>query len=188
VALISEPPSRLECSNRAAPTIETARTFCTERESAFPDILCSYFLLSTTSACVTRFAASVSHSQISDGFLTSFRASRYFIPRISGRHYGDIASPKGNSNISLFASEQRCKAGALVCSRGSVAFADPQIENKHLLLGLMRVEGSYGAKGVHAPSPRATLLRFARNDAYPCGSGKKHKRCCGGIHSPFTVH
>jgi hypothetical protein len=42
----------------------TARTFCTERESAFPDILCWYFLLSTASACVTQFAASVTHSQI----------------------------------------------------------------------------------------------------------------------------
>jgi hypothetical protein len=30
--------------------------------------------------------------------------------------------------------------------------------------------------------------KTGRNDPYPCGSGKKHKRCCGGIHSPFTVH
>jgi hypothetical protein len=44
--------------------VVTARTFCTERESVFPDILCWYLLLATASACVTQFAASVTHSQI----------------------------------------------------------------------------------------------------------------------------
>jgi hypothetical protein len=38
--------------------VVTARTFRTERESAFHDILCWYFLLPTAGACVTQFAAS----------------------------------------------------------------------------------------------------------------------------------
>jgi uncharacterized protein len=31
-----------------------------------------------------------------------------------------------------------------------------------------------------APSPRRTASKVGRNDACPCGSGKKYKQCCGG--------
>lgn len=31
-----------------------------------------------------------------------------------------------------------------------------------------------------APEPRRTNRKVGRNDPCPCGSGKKHKRCCGG--------
>lgn len=65
----------LTFENGAAPTIGTARTFCTERVSAFPDILCWYFLPSTASACVTQLAASVSHSQIGITYFKQWRAN-----------------------------------------------------------------------------------------------------------------
>lgn len=26
--------------------------------------------------------------------------------------------------------------------------------------------------------------KVGRNDPYPCGSGKKYKRCCGGAEAP----
>ena len=34
--------------------------------------------------------------------------------------------------------------------------------------------------GVHAPQPQRNAAKVGRNDACPCGSGKKYKRCCGG--------
>ena len=34
------------------------------------------------------------------------------------------------------------------------------------------------------PEPRYTSSKIGRNDACPCGSGKKYKRCCGGA----TIH
>jgi uncharacterized protein len=34
------------------------------------------------------------------------------------------------------------------------------------------------------PEPRHANIRIGRNDPCPCGSGKKYKRCCGGM----TVH
>jgi uncharacterized protein len=36
----------------------------------------------------------------------------------------------------------------------------------------------------HEPAPRLTTSKIGRNDPCPCGSGKKYKRCCGGL----TIH
>src|ERR1017187_7000368 len=32
----------------------------------------------------------------------------------------------------------------------------------------------------HRSEPRRTVPKVGRNDPCPCGSGKKHKHCCGG--------
>jgi preprotein translocase subunit SecA len=37
-----------------------------------------------------------------------------------------------------------------------------------------------GDLGVDAPEPRRGTPKVGRNDLYPCGSGKKYKKCCGG--------
>jgi hypothetical protein len=36
------------------------------------------------------------------------------------------------------------------------------------------------ALSVRAPEPRRSAPETGRNDPCACGSGKKHKRCCGG--------
>ena len=40
------------------------------------------------------------------------------------------------------------------------------------------------AAGGYASEPRSNTPKIGRNDPCPCGSGKKYKRCCGGV----TIH
>ena len=40
------------------------------------------------------------------------------------------------------------------------------------------------AAGGYASEPRSDTPKIGRNDPCPCGSGKKYKRCCGGV----TIH
>jgi len=35
--------------------------------------------------------------------------------------------------------------------------------------------------GTYTPEPRLNTPEIGRNDQCPCGSGKKYKRCCGGV-------
>jgi len=35
--------------------------------------------------------------------------------------------------------------------------------------------------GAHTVEPRSTAPKVGRNEPCPCGSGKKYKRCCGGV-------
>ena len=45
------------------------------------------------------------------------------------------------------------------------------------------VHGPWCSHGHHHHAPQAPLVRsspkIGRNDPCPCGSGKKHKKCCG---------
>jgi uncharacterized protein YecA (UPF0149 family) len=34
-------------------------------------------------------------------------------------------------------------------------------------------------KAASAPAPRQVVEKVGRNEACPCGSGKKYKKCCG---------
>jgi hypothetical protein len=53
------------------------------------------------------------------------------------------------------------------------------------LAGLGEHDESCGSECGHSHSPSATILplhaseKIGRNDLCPCGSGRKHKRCCG---------
>lgn len=57
---------------------------------------------------------------------------------------------------------------------------------EHMAAGLVgayryfRQRGLSGL-GTRAPEPRSTKSKIGRNDPCPCGSGKKYKRCCGGL-------
>jgi uncharacterized protein len=57
---------------------------------------------------------------------------------------------------------------------------------EHMAAGLVgadryfRQQGRPGL-GTRATEPRNTKSKIGRNDPCPCGSGKKYKRCCGGL-------
>ena len=50
------------------------------------------------------------------------------------------------------------------------------------LLGAYRYfrEHRQVSSSAHTSEPRRNASKVGRNDACPCGSGKKHKKCCGG--------
>lgn len=56
----------------------------------------------------------------------------------------------------------------------------------HMAAGLVgayryfRQQGLHGLS-THSPKPRSAKTKIGRNDPCPCGSGKKYKRCCGGL-------
>ena len=65
----------------------------------------------------------------------------------------------------------------------------PERENvtAHMVAGLL---GAYRyfrehrqdyASTVFTPEPRRSTPKIGRNDPCLCGSGKKYKRCCGGV-------
>jgi uncharacterized protein len=51
------------------------------------------------------------------------------------------------------------------------------------LIGAYRYFREHGRSdlGTRATEPRNTKSKIGRNDPCPCGSGKKYKRCCGGL-------
>ena len=55
----------------------------------------------------------------------------------------------------------------------------------HMAAGLSRAyryfrEQRRGSTSAHTSDLRRTVPKAGRNEACPCGSGKKYKRCCGG--------
>ncbi len=55
------------------------------------------------------------------------------------------------------------------------------------------IDAVIGPPSGHAPMPTMPIVRAApkvgRNDPCPCGSGKKVKKCCGGMPTaPSTLH
>ena len=54
----------------------------------------------------------------------------------------------------------------------------------HMAAGLMAAYRYFRQRrdattGTRMPESRSTASNVGRNDACPCGSGKKYKRCCG---------
>lgn len=49
-----------------------------------------------------------------------------------------------------------------------------------------RVDGRwlYDESEINPKSPPVAVKRVGRNEPCPCGSGKKHKKCCGGPTPP----
>jgi len=55
----------------------------------------------------------------------------------------------------------------------------------HMAVGLLQAyqyfrEHRQIGLAAHTSEPRRTATKVGRNEMYPCGSGKKYKRCCGG--------
>ena len=79
-------------------------------------------------------------------------------------------------------------AGGADDETGTVEFSasytyDGDTELYHEIAEFVRVDGVWhfraGRRGVRKPAMR-TVPKVGRNDPCPCGSGRKHKRCCGG--------
>lgn len=54
--------------------------------------------------------------------------------------------------------------------------------NHHEIAAFVREDGAWRFKDGHAPLPEQAIRqgpKIGRNDPCPCGSGKKHKKCCG---------
>jgi SEC-C motif-containing protein len=69
---------------------------------------------------------------------------------------------------------------------GSVEFSarfrcDGRELTQHEVSSFRRVDGRwlYEGRQVSAKHPPRQAVKIGRNDPCPCGSGKKHKKCCG---------
>jgi SEC-C motif-containing protein len=56
-----------------------------------------------------------------------------------------------------------------------------RLVNHHEIAEFVREEGGWRFKDGHSPKPEQAIRKgpkIGRNDPCPCGSGKKHKKCC----------